>query len=100
MLNAWGGGLEWQGVPVRSSASCLAAGRCPAAAAPAGPCACSPTRATRAPNAPLPVCSIISRTDIFQRALSAKKEFYNQLATYDEDYLGSEGAQTVSFAGL
>ncbi len=46
------------------------------------------------------MCSIISRTDIFQRALSAKKEFYNQLATYDEDYLGSEGAQTVSFAGL
>lgn len=47
----------------------------------------------------LPPCrSIISRTDIFQRALSAKKEFYEQLATYDEDYLGSQGAQTVGRA--
>lgn len=42
--------------------------------------------------------SIISRTDIFQRALSAKKEFYKQLAAYDEDYLGSQGAQTVGLA--
>lgn len=41
---------------------------------------------------------IISRTDIFQRALSAKKEFYAQLASYDEGYLGSEGAQTLQAA--
>lgn len=40
-------------------------------------------------------CSIISRTDIFQRALSAKKEFYKELAAYGEDYLGEEGASQV-----
>ncbi|KAL4447673.1 hypothetical protein ABPG75_004892 [Micractinium tetrahymenae] len=38
---------------------------------------------------------IISRTDIFQRALSAKKAFYRELATYGEDYLGVDGASQV-----
>lgn len=40
--------------------------------------------------------SIISRTDIFQRALAAKAEFYKELATYGEDYLGEQGAASVS----
>lgn len=30
---------------------------------------------------------IISRTDIFQRALAAKREFYKEMAAYGEDYL-------------
>lgn len=38
---------------------------------------------------------IISRTDIFQRALAAKKEFYKELAAYGEDYLGLEGADQM-----
>lgn len=43
--------------------------------------------------------SIISRTDIFQRALAAKKEFYKELATYGEDYLGVDGASQVRSTG-
>ena len=45
-------------------------------------------------RSPSPACSIISRTDIFQRALAAKQEFYKELATYGED-LGADGASKV-----
>lgn len=33
---------------------------------------------------------IISRTDIFQRALAAKQEFFREMSAYGEDYLGDD----------
>jgi hypothetical protein len=44
----------------------------------------------------LVACSIISRTDIFQRALAAKREFYKEMAAYGEDYLTGDDFVNVS----
>ncbi len=62
----------------------------------------APTLGCRQPSAaaarPHRCRSIISRTDIFQRALAAKAEgadFYAEMAAYGEDYLGEAGAGQV-----
>lgn len=39
--------------------------------------------------------SILSRTDIFRRAMEAQSEFYSTMATYGEDYLSAEEAEKV-----
>jgi hypothetical protein len=41
--------------------------------------------------------SIISRTDVFQRALAAKRDFYREMAAYGEDYLSTDDMLQVGW---